>query len=50
VKNNKKIRCPMCGHTVNNRIEYGSHIRRCKAIKGDKFKFNPKKNSKKKKK
>jgi len=43
-----KIKCPVCGHICNSRIEFGSHIRRCQAITGDRnFKFNRKKNSKK---
>ena len=46
-----KITCPVCGHICNGRIEFGSHIRRCQAINGDRnFKFTRRKNSKKKKK
>jgi hypothetical protein len=42
-----QIRCPMCGHLCNGKIEFGSHIKRCQEA-DTKFKFNPKKNSKKK--
>ena len=44
-----KIRCPLCGHLCANRIEFGSHIRRCKEADG-KFKFNPKHKQNRKKK
>ncbi len=46
-----EIRCPVCGHICKSRIEFGSHIRRCQEITGNKkFKFNQKKNPKRKRK
>jgi phage FluMu protein Com len=40
-----QIRCPYCGHILGNRIEFGSHLKRCK--ENNKFKFDsPKNNSK----
>ena len=48
----KGIRCPVCGHISPNRIAFGGHIRRCQQHIGEnnKFKFNPKRNSKRKRK
>jgi ribosomal protein L37AE/L43A len=36
----KQIRCPLCGHISHNRIEFGSHVRRCKAMSDDATKFD----------
>jgi|TARA_B100000927_G_C16409793_1_gene446839 hypothetical protein len=46
------IKCPVCGHVSANRIAFGGHIRRCQQHLGEnnKFKFNPKRNSKRKRK
>jgi hypothetical protein len=40
-----QIRCPMCGHLCVNKIDFGSHIRRCKEA-NSKFDFKSKRRSK----
>ena len=43
------ITCPVCGHKCNGRIQFGSHIRRCREINDRRdFKPNKKLNSKRK--
>lgn len=51
-KPESSIRCPVCGHISPNRIAFGGHIRRCQQHIGEntKFKFNPKRNAKRKRK
>ena len=42
-----QIKCPFCGHLLSNKIDFASHIKRCK--ESDSTKFNrPKNNSKRK--